>query len=272
MVSYKQFSELLLPIPSSDEQQKIADCLSSLDELIAAQSQKLEHLQAHKKGLMRQLFPAEGETVPKLRFPEFQGGLEWEESQLGEYFTHIRNGFVGTATPYYVPNGIPYLQGKNIKQGRINSKELVTISNDFHQKQQKSQSRINDILMVQSGHVGECALVNEKFAGSNCHALIIMSPKTHISPDFFIHYFHSESGRSRIDNIKTGNTIEHILSSGLKSLKVDVPKLAEQQRIAECLSPIDEVIAAQKQKIEFLKVHKKGLMQQLFPSPDEVRG
>ena len=66
MVSYKQFSDLLLPTPSPEEQQKIADCLSSVDDLITAQTQKLDTLKAHKKGLIQQLFPAEGETVPKL--------------------------------------------------------------------------------------------------------------------------------------------------------------------------------------------------------------
>jgi len=72
---------LILPIPK--EQKKIADCLSSLDELIALQSQKVEALKAHKKGLMQQLFPAEGETLPKLRFPEFRDAGEWEEKKLG---------------------------------------------------------------------------------------------------------------------------------------------------------------------------------------------
>jgi type I restriction enzyme, S subunit len=67
MVSYKQFSELKIPLPPVEEQKKIAECLSSIDELITAQTQKLELLKEHKKGLMQQLFPAEGETEPKLR-------------------------------------------------------------------------------------------------------------------------------------------------------------------------------------------------------------
>jgi len=67
MISYKQFSELRLPVPpSKEEQQKIADCLSSLDELIDAQSQKLELLKAHKRALMQQLFPAGGSALPRI--------------------------------------------------------------------------------------------------------------------------------------------------------------------------------------------------------------
>lgn len=88
MVSYKQFSEILLPIPSTSnnkEQQKIADCLSSIDSLIKATEDKIALLKAHKKGLMQQLFPAEGETTPKLRFPEFQNCGSWCSYKLKDF-------------------------------------------------------------------------------------------------------------------------------------------------------------------------------------------
>src|SRR3546814_11172900 len=84
MISYKQFSDQLIPIPKPDEQQKIADCLSSLDEVIAAQGRKVEELKARKRGLMQQLFPREGETRPRLRFPAFRDAPEWTQETLGE--------------------------------------------------------------------------------------------------------------------------------------------------------------------------------------------
>ena len=69
--------------PTIEEQQKIADCLSSLDELIEATTQKVKALKEHKKGLMQRLFPAEGKNVPDLRFPEFQGqATEWQSTLL----------------------------------------------------------------------------------------------------------------------------------------------------------------------------------------------
>ena len=74
-----------IPCPTSDdEQQKIADCLGSLDDLIAAEGRKLEALRQHKQGLMQQLFPQPGETVPRLRFPEFQQRPGWEEEKLDD--------------------------------------------------------------------------------------------------------------------------------------------------------------------------------------------
>lgn len=78
-IYYSDYSKALAAIPKPKEQTKIADCLSSLDNLITAQKQKLEALKAHKKGLMQQLFPAEGETMPKLRFAEFKDSGGWEK-------------------------------------------------------------------------------------------------------------------------------------------------------------------------------------------------
>jgi type I restriction enzyme S subunit len=82
-ISKETFFGVEIPTPSPAEQQKIAECLSSVDELIAAQARKLDALKTHKKGLMQQLFPREGETQPRLRFPEFQNAGEWVETRLG---------------------------------------------------------------------------------------------------------------------------------------------------------------------------------------------
>jgi len=95
-ISIEKFLSTIIWQPAPSEQQKIADCLSSIDELIAAHSQKLATLKAHKKGLLQQLFPAEGETLPQLRFPEFQDAPGWEEKQLGEICNFIRGPFGST--------------------------------------------------------------------------------------------------------------------------------------------------------------------------------
>jgi len=266
-ISIFQFLSTIASRPEIAEQQRISACLSSLDELIAAQAQKVEALKSHKKGLMQQLFPREGETRPCIRFPEFQNAGEWEATTLGEYFCPIRNGFVGTATPYYTSSdGVPYLQGKNVKGGRIDASNLIFITPEFHFRQKKSHLKTGDILMVQSGHVGECAVVGTDYEGCNCHALVILSPSRKLDSEFFVHYFYAPAGELAIFQITTGNTIKHILASELKTLPVLVPKPAEQQRIASCISNLDVLLTAETQKMESLKTHKKGLMQQLFPS------
>ena len=109
---------MALPVPvpygtaSVSEQQKIADCLSSLDELIAAQARKVDALKTHKKGLMQQLFPREGETQPRLRFPEFQGAGEWDSRTIGDMFRLI-NGCAFKPEDWK-PTGTPIIRIQNL--------------------------------------------------------------------------------------------------------------------------------------------------------------
>ena len=202
--------------------------------------------------------------APKLRFSEFKD--EWIELSLKEYYSKIRNGFVGVATPFYVENGIKYLQGKNIKDGKIDPKGLIYISEDFHHKKNNSQLKQNDILMVQSGHVGECAVVTQDYENANCHALIILSPDHNekVNSHFVVYYFYSHYGKKRISEIKTGNTIEHVLASEIKEVTLNFPTPKEQTKIAEFLSTVDNKISQLSRQLELLNQYKKGVMQKIF--------
>ena len=123
MISYKQFSELLLPVPSPPEQQKIAECLSSLDGLITAEGWKLEALRDHKRGLMQQLFPQPGETQPRLRFPEFRDKGEWYTAPLGDLFETMTGGTPDRAVAEYWDGDIPWLTTSLLNFNIINNAE-----------------------------------------------------------------------------------------------------------------------------------------------------
>lgn len=118
--------------------------------------------------------------------------------------------------------------------------------------------------MVQSGHVGECAKVTEEYNNANCHALIIMSPNDDVSSDFYVLYFYSPMGKQQIEKIKTGNTVEHILTSDLKPLKIAAPVLMEQKKIAAFLGAVDVKIGQLQKKKDLLDQYKKSCMQKLF--------
>ena len=203
-------------------------------------------------------------SAPKLRFKEFGG--DWSLNPLKKFFPKIRNGFVGVATPYYVENGIKYLQGKNIKDGKIDPTGLIHISEEFHLKKNNSRLRINDILMVQSGHVGECAVVEKEYDNANCHALIVLSPHDvpQINSHFVKDYFYTPIGKKIINQVKTGNTIEHVLASEVKEISISFPSKEEQTKIASFLSSVDQKISQLTQKHELLSQYKQGMMQKLF--------
>ena len=255
-------AQLITISPERREQTKIASFLSAVDEKISQLTQKHQLLSQYKQGMMQKLFSQQ------LRFKADDGSEfgEWEEKILKDLFPKIRNGFVGVATPYYVNYGVKYLQGKNIKNGKIDATGLIFINQEFHQKKTNSILKTNDILMVQSGHVGECAVVTEDYDNANCHALLVLSPKSSklINSKFVVYYFYSEIGKKKIALIKTGNTIEHILASDIKEVALLFPCLAEQTKIANFLSAIDQKIEVVAQQIEQAKTWKKGLLQQMF--------
>ena len=236
-------SKIVVPFPTMEEQQKIADCLSSIDETIAVHTQKNEALKAHKKGLMQQLFPAEGETIPKLRFPEFRDAGEWEVKQFDKLFT-IGNG----KDHKHLPSGDVPVYGSG---GYMRS--------------------VNDYL-----YDGESVCIGRK--GTINNPIFLSEKFWTVDTLFYTHSFKGCLPKFIFLIFQNVNWLKHNEAGGVPSLskaniekiKVAVPKSSEQKRIANCLSSLDYLITAKAQKIESLKTHKKGLIQRLFPATDEV--
>jgi type I restriction enzyme S subunit len=251
-------------VPKLNEQQKIADCLSSLDDLIKANNEKLEALKAHKKGLMQQLFPAEGETVPKLRFEEFRESGEWEERTLGNIATFFKGK--GISKSDIVDNG----NLECIRYGELYTyyKEIIDAVKSYTNvlPDDLVLSQANDVIIPSSGETREdiaracCVLRSGIALGGD---LNIIRPEIN---GIYLSYYLSNAKKGSIAKLAQGNTVVHLYLSQLEKLKINFPKLKnEQRRIAECLSSLDELITAQTEKIEALIKHKKGLMQVLFP-------
>lgn len=156
---------------------------------------------------------------------------------LDTLFPFIRNGFVGTVTKYFSDkeNGVRYLEGTNIHNGVISDNEELYVTQEFHKKHTKNELKEDDILMVQSGHIGECAVVGEKYKGANCHALIIMSNGGKCISKFYVHYFHTLEGMRNLKPAITDGNLKHVLAGKMSLVKVPYPPIEEQQRIVDIL-------------------------------------
>lgn len=255
-ITKEVLSDFVVSFPKVQEQQKIASCLSSLDEILAAHNDKLDALKDHKKGLLQNLFPQEGETVPKVRFPEFEDDGEWEETTL-EQVADYENG---KAHEKDIDENGDYIV--------VNSKFISTEGETVKYSDTAfCPANLGDILMVLSDvpngkAIAKCFYVDEenrysvnqricRITATDCDSLFL----------FYIMdrnaYFLSFDDGVKQTNLRKSDVLEF-------PFRIPTDPV-EQTKIASCLSAVDELITAQQEKIEQLQQHKKGLMQGLFP-------
>lgn len=272
MISYQQFSEIILPFPPLPEQRRIAQALTALDELIAATNEKLEQMKVYKKGLMQQLFVDSmrgGKSlkinylqITKLRFPEFYEEKEWEEKKLGDYLYEHKTKSDGKCQVYSV----------SVTKGVINQMEYLGRSFASSDTSNYKLVKPFDIVYTKSP-TGEFpyGIIKQSLIGHN----VIVSPLYGVfSPSnqyigYIIHSYFESSTR-------TNNYLAPIVQKGAKntiqisndvflSQNVCLPSNEnEQRKIASCLSAMDETINAYTEKVGLLGQFKKGLMQQMF--------
>lgn len=203
-------------------------------------------------------------NTPKIRFHNYKE--LWECDGLKNIFGTIRNAFVGTATPYYVEKGNFYLESNNVKNGKINYNSQIFINDEFYEKQRDKWLKTNDIVMVQSGHVGHTAVIPKELNNTAAHALIVFTDyKKEVNPHFLNYQFQSSSKRKELDLISTGNTIKHILASEMKSFKMDFPTVEEQSAIGSLFCTLDDLLASYKENLANYQSLKAAMLSKMFP-------
>mgnify|MGYP002526380448 CR=1 FL=1 len=275
-IKASDFFSIVLPTPTErEEQQKIADCLSSIDDLISAEDKKLSALKDYKKGLMQKLFPAEGRTVPEWRFPEFADCTEWELIPIGKKVDLLSGyAFKGEEISQNC-TGIPLMRGINITEGWVrHNQDIDRFFCGCLDGLEKYQLQKNDLVIGMDGSkVGKnSALITADDVGSLLIQRVARLRAASIATiKFVFHHINSSKFHSYVDKINTSSGIPHISAAQIQEFKIYFPiEEKEQQKIADCLSSVEELITAQTDKIEALKQHKKGLMQGLFPLIEEV--
>jgi len=255
--------EIIIP-KNSKEQQKIANTLSSLDNLIMSEDKKLQALQTYKKGLMQQLFPKEGERVPKLRFKEFKSNGEWEEKKLYQF---IEDFIVPMRDkPKDLTGNIPWCRIEDFDGMYLSkSKTNQGVTKETIKKMNLKIYPKNTLLVSCSADLGRCAIVKKELVTNQ--TFIGLVPQNDYDVRFL--YYLMSNSKNKLNTLSTGTTISYLPRNEFENFEVKIPLLEEQQKIANTLSSFDNLIENQSKKIETLKEHKKGLMQKMFVSDEE---
>ena len=262
----RHFSDLkekifLLP-PTLEEQTKIAECLSSIDEIISVEESKVESLKVHKKGLMQQLFPQPGATTPALRFPGFTG--KWQEKKLNKVFSRVtrknaenNQNVLTISAQYGLISQLEFFK-KSVASSDVTGYYLLH-RGEFAYNKSSSQGR--PVGAIKPLRLYDKGVVSTLYICFKCN-----NPE---EIDFWEQYFDAGILDSEILSIAQEGARNHgllnISTGDFFGLNVILPTPPEMKKIAECLSSFDDVITAAENELDSLKSHKKGLMQQLFP-------
>ena len=265
-INQTELGRTFILAPSRLEQQKIADCLTSLDEVIAAQGRKVEALKAHKRGLMQQLFPREGETRPRprLRFPEFRNAPEWGKKQLAELGEIITGKTPSTTDADLWGGEVLFITPTDIDEdGKYQDASQRTVVATPRLKMLPAGS----IAYTCIASIGKVAITVRPSITNQQINSVVTCPS--VDNEFI--YYALVQLTPWIRSIPATSTLPIINKTQFSRIEVWIPNdRFEQKAVADCLSSLDTQITAESNQLAALKTHKQGLMQQLFPTPDTV--
>lgn len=268
-INNKKFLSGRFPLPkNSSEQQRLGEFIDSIDELIALHVRKLEALKTHKKGLIQQLFPAEGEFSPKLRLPEFRNSGEWVKAKISDLLRKVSNPVNVKSDELYREIGI-----KSHGKGVFHKEPILgkALGNKRVFWVEKNSFVVNIVFAWELAIANTSSQEDGMIAS---HRFPMYKPYKNRADVTYIKYFFltlkgkellwiaspGGAGRNKTLGQKDFENLEFLIP----------PCLDEQKRIADVLSSIDELIGDASQKLDELKIYKKGLVQRIFPIMDDV--
>lgn len=250
-ITNDDFMAMPLPASTLEEQKKIANCLTSLDELIAAETDRLNKFKCYKQGIIQKVFPLKNENIPILRFPAFQNTSPWDVMKLGAACDMQAGKFVAAENidKDYKKSLFPCYGGNGLR-GYTKS---------------YTHSGCYPLIGRQGALCGNVNLVNGFFHATE-HA-VVATPKAGVHTEWLFYALE----QLNLNKFATGQAQPGLSVEVLNNVELRIPTDEnEQKSIANILTSIDRIIATYAKKVTIIKNHKKGLMQKLFPNVGEI--
>lgn len=199
----------------------------------------------------------------------------WSLVDANEICESISVGVVIKPTQYYVDEneGVKAFRSANVREGFINDSDWVYFSQEGHLANKKSQLKSGDVLIVRTGYPGTACVVTPEFEGANAIDIVIARPqKNKVLPEYLCAYTNSSIGKSQVLNLQGGMAQKHLNVGAYQTLKVKLPPLLEQKKIAKVLSTWDKAIATTEKLLINSQQQKKSLMQKLLTGSKRLAG
>lgn len=276
--------QVLVAVPPTAEQTEITGFLdretAKIDALVEEQKRLIELLKEKRQAVISQavtkgLHP----NVPmKDSGVEWLGQVpaHWDVRRVNSVSTRITNGYVGPTRDILVDEGIRYLQSLHIKGNRIRFDDSYFVTEQWSNEHSKSILETGDLLIVQTGDIGQATVVTDEFAGCNCHALIIVSQLRQVVLGEYLGWvFNSDYGRNSLLSIQTGALHPHLNCGNVKDVAVPVPPMSEQAQIVQhCAmetAAIDELMSTAEAAVGLLAERRAALISAAVTGKIDVR-
>ena len=204
-------------------------------------------------------------NVPNLRFPEFSG--EWKKCTIGELTIKVGSGVTprgGEAV--YKTDGHPFVRSQNVGLGQLLLDDIAYIDEDTHQRQKNTELQLDDVLLnITGASIGRSAMATKEIVGGNVnqHVCIIRTQDNLIS-SFLCNFLLSSYGQKQIDSFQAGGNRQGLNFEQIKSIKITIPTVNEQCKIAQLLQLVEDRISTQNKIIEDLKKLKSAIRTHIF--------
>lgn len=283
-LGFDEFKSIEVLLPPLGEQEAIVRFLdyetARIDDLIATQQRLIELLREKRQAVVTHAITGGLDSAR----PTKDGGSEWlpripagwELPALSAITNKITNGYVGPTRDVLVDDGVRYLQSTHVKRNAINFSVPYFVPPAWSEQHRKSVLKEGDVLIVQTGDIGQVAVVPPEFEGANCHALIIASPTKAIRGRFLSWVLNSDYGYHSLKSLQTGALHPHLNCDAVKTIKVPVPPLEEQDQIVRYidgeLESIERAGSGAQQMIDLLRERRAAVISAAVIGQIDVRG
>lgn len=199
----------------------------------------------------------------------------WRELVLGDLCERVTVGHVGPMATQYVDDGVPFLRSQNVRPFVIEKKNLLHIGDEFHARLRKSSLSAGDVVVVRTGYPGTASVIPESLHGANCADLVVITPSEHLNPHLLAGLFNSVYGQQAVKSQLVGSAQQHFNVGSAKSMRVRLPDRAGQDRIADVLCAINDLIENNRRRVAVLEEMARAIYREWFvkfhyPGPEKV--